>query len=227
MAIAPQTASDARATLSLAKPGLSDAQYLVMLAHAYFESRWGRGSWMQGTNNWGSMQNTPGWNAKHAADPGYGWMAYTDSHNSGSTYKAGLKVLPTQLLGATEFANAVQAYAGRGSQIADTAAAYAQMLHPMACGKPGGWYEGTGSNCVGDYANALSSVMPQVQAALTSADASGLVGRSDLVRAEPILVDPKHVVTWFVGDSTGGDGVSLGGAVCALALGALAWKALT
>jgi hypothetical protein len=220
MAIDPQMAADARATLVAVRPDLAAPVVATMLAQAYMESRWGRGSWMAGSNNWGSMQSTPAWAKKHAADPGYGVISYVDSHNNGASYAAGLRVLPTQLEGAREFATAVQAYAGVGAAIPSDLTQYATMLHRMPCGQPGGWYEGTGDNCVAQYASWVGGALPQVNAALAAADAKGLVGNANLARPDNLVSTAAHKVTWFVGDGGAGGGAS-GLEVALLCVGAL------
>lgn len=242
--IDPQKAADARATLLAAAPSLTDAQRLMMLAQAWYESRWGRGSWIAGSNNWGSMQATTAWKAKHAADPGYGVLPYTDASGAGAKYAAGLMVFPTQLLGCQAFVSAVAAYAGGLANIASDPASYATMLHPRTATAGGNWYEGqvpsadivskgppavyvepAATDAVrAQYASAVSSSAALVTAALAAADAQGLVGDATLARPDAVATTGAHAVEWFVGDSAPSSGGSLIAGLFLL-LAVAAWKA--
>lgn len=229
MGISPQVAADARATLQQVAPGQTPAAYLLMLAHTWFESNWGRYGWLAGSNNWGAEQATAAWQKAHAGQAGYGVLPYTDTHNTGGSYAAGLKVFPSQALGAADYFGSV--YSGFfGRSVPQDAQSFAAALHPHNTPNAqgvfvGNYYEGSGTDAdtiIATYAGKITSNASLVSSALAAADAQGLVGNPNLQRPDAPPNKAPHVIQWLDG-SGGGAGGGLGVVACLALVGLGLW----
>jgi hypothetical protein len=244
--VAPEQAVlDASTALAVAAQqkglALSQGATMLLLAQAWFESFYGRHvagydettvggatyGRMQGSNNWGSIDSTAGWEAKHQA-LGYGKFAHTDSLDGTpqTNFVAWFRVNPNQLTAAIGFLDQVLYGnpAALTAALAGGPAAYAHWL------KSHGYYGVTEAQ----YAAALSGASGTVTKYLTRALAQGLVAvdpslagqnENDFVPVQYRVaanllsrVNPPSGVVLFVGPCPGGGSGLLGPALAALAV---------
>jgi hypothetical protein len=160
----------------------SDLSIVLPLAQAL-----GEGSlspYFAGTNNFGAMHATSGFARAHAAEPGYGMVAFLDHAPGGGAYVTRMSVYPSLAAGArgyldlvermvdletvgssADFARALYAH-GWFEGMASPATPIAERPALLAGGGP--WLPADLAN-IADYAAAIDRNVPRASAALAAA----------------------------------------------------------
>jgi hypothetical protein len=126
--------------------------------------------WFLGTNNWGAMHATDGFARHHAADKGYGMVAFLDSLPTLGFYIARMLVVPSMAIGASMFLSRVEADVGDLTAITDETS-YATALYVS------GYYTGRH-----DPSTPLKQRAAAVQAgSLTDADKANIADYVSLI----------------------------------------------
>jgi hypothetical protein len=185
----PPSPADAAAALLAAysakhgAPPPSDEAIVLPLAQAMGEGS--LSSYFAGTNNFGAMHATSGFARTHAADPGYGMVAFLDHAPGGGAYVTRMSVYPSLAAGARGYLDLVESMATL-SQVGSSAD-FAQTLYAH------GWFEGMAAPAtpiasrpaalasgawtsadlqnIADYAAAIDRNVPAATAGLAAAKA--------------------------------------------------------
>ena len=213
----PQAILNAYAALSQALSnhgvsGLSSQATSLLLGQALGESMFGADiagykKTMAGTNNWGSVQSTKGWESENQSRPGFGKFAHRDSHADGSPYVGWYRLYPNQLEGANGFVATVLYDRGDFQTAVEGGAdAYATYL------KAHGYYEAPEDQ----YAKLISGTQAQINSSLaqtsglTAADPTATSDLSSLapldarVGADLASQVPSNGIVYFAGPAAGG-----------------------
>jgi hypothetical protein len=188
------TATDAAAALLVAyaskHPGEGvPSENAIVLPLAQLMGEGSLSPYFRGTNNLGAMHATQSFAKLHAADPGYGMVAFLDHGPSSGAYVTRMSVYPSLSVGARSLLDLVERMVDL-STVAD-ASDYSRQLYAH------GYYEGFSSP-----ATPLADRPAAVAAGtLTAADLENIDGYTRLLSAnEPAAVLALHATQHYSGD---------------------------
>lgn len=171
-----------------------DAVRLVVLGgQVWGESQFGRAvhgyqaiEW--GTNNYGSIQATPGWQRLHNLDDGWGYILLGDVHADGTPYVYPYRLYPTPIDAARDWLSLITSYVSQADMLSPTALAGAL--------KRKGYYEAP----VDKYIAMITGGSAVIQHGLASGLAPGDPNTPTGDAFPPNAFDGKHLperVTFF------------------------------